>query len=683
MTNKTDSQEDLTDNNPLALNESNPWQQFFADSEIRKIIRQDVDRTFPDVEYFRSEETQQRMTDILFIYCKINHDVSYRQGMHELLAPLYWIIDKDSIDLSENGDDLTSVSEPATKIMMQVLNSTYVEHDAYLLFERMMKYAKPWYEFNDDVPSRPACRRIQHEYLQAIDPPLYKHLESFGIEPQLYGIRWLRLLFGREFDINDLLKLWDAIFAQDPTLKIAEYICLAILLRVRDKLINHEYAECLTLLMRPSHLSGPASLVEQAKYLQENLSEDAALHILRQNDVRAGKEPRDSLWDGVRVVKADTNSRIAPNRLDQRRSQGANLDGFSSLTRGVMKSPHVREINKAIAGVMGTVQKNVNIIGDNMLGRRQTVPSEFPAGIDRLAATGSFHTHDSQNTSPENRRRKESDELARLQATNRQMADLMAKCIDLMEKELFSNSPEQVISKETTDETSEDVDQNNNNNNNNSTSSKASTSSSVSSKPDEVSLTMALAGLKHIRDVLSGKQIQFDPSAVSLLGKRNDQSSPDWRWDLVEHEEALEDKSQTPLVNNNTYLQTKPLPPINMTMPDIKALPPVNYIPTNPPPPKPQVVYRIEDLLSDPALQPPDFIRAMSSPLSSSSLSLSSPSASDLFNLTVDSTPKTPKKRSSFTFSRTVEATSISAHTMDPLDAKNVDKRKAYDYDMF
>jgi hypothetical protein len=47
--------------------------------------------------------------------------------------------------------------------------------------------------------------------------------------------RWIRLLFGREFEIHSLLVLWDAIFAQDPTLQIVDYICLAILLRLRDQ----------------------------------------------------------------------------------------------------------------------------------------------------------------------------------------------------------------------------------------------------------------------------------------------------------------------------------------------------------------------------------------------------------------------------------------------------------------
>jgi TBC1 domain family protein 5 len=54
--------------------------------------------SFPDVDFFRQADVQQCLTDILFIYCKLNRDVSYRQGMHELLAPFYWIISNESIN---------------------------------------------------------------------------------------------------------------------------------------------------------------------------------------------------------------------------------------------------------------------------------------------------------------------------------------------------------------------------------------------------------------------------------------------------------------------------------------------------------------------------------------------------------------------------------------------------------
>lgn len=58
--------------------------------------------SFPDVEFFRSHQVQEQMTDILFIYCKLNQDVSYRQGMHELLAPIYFVLSMESISTPNN-----------------------------------------------------------------------------------------------------------------------------------------------------------------------------------------------------------------------------------------------------------------------------------------------------------------------------------------------------------------------------------------------------------------------------------------------------------------------------------------------------------------------------------------------------------------------------------------------------
>lgn len=50
---------------------------------------------------------------------------------------------------------------PATKLMTQVLDSAFVEHDAYILFGKLMTFGKSWYEFNDDVPSRKIQSKIK------------------------------------------------------------------------------------------------------------------------------------------------------------------------------------------------------------------------------------------------------------------------------------------------------------------------------------------------------------------------------------------------------------------------------------------------------------------------------------------------------------------------------------------
>ena len=47
--------------------------------------------------------------------------------------------------------------------------------------------------------------------------------------------RWLRLLFGREYTLLDLLVLWDAIIGVGDNLKFTYYILVAMLIRIRDK----------------------------------------------------------------------------------------------------------------------------------------------------------------------------------------------------------------------------------------------------------------------------------------------------------------------------------------------------------------------------------------------------------------------------------------------------------------
>lgn len=123
-------------------------------------------------------------------------------------------------------------------------------------------------------------------------------------------------------------------------------------------MLQKDYAECLTFLMRPPQINKPATLVEQAKYLQDNLTPDAALHILQQNDIKSGKEPRTSLSDGVVEMSPPVNysRQQQMNRTLQHRTSQNFDTSFARITNNMMKNPQMRDFNKAIAGVMGSVQ---------------------------------------------------------------------------------------------------------------------------------------------------------------------------------------------------------------------------------------------------------------------------------------------------------------------------------------
>ena len=64
----------------------------FQDRELRRLIRQDVVRTFPDLEFFQAVTVRDILADVLFVYARAHPDLGYRQGMNELLGPIVFVL---------------------------------------------------------------------------------------------------------------------------------------------------------------------------------------------------------------------------------------------------------------------------------------------------------------------------------------------------------------------------------------------------------------------------------------------------------------------------------------------------------------------------------------------------------------------------------------------------------------
>uniref|UniRef100_A0A0L8FXL5 Rab-GAP TBC domain-containing protein n=1 Tax=Octopus bimaculoides TaxID=37653 RepID=A0A0L8FXL5_OCTBM len=289
-----DSAHDLSLNNPLSQAEESPWNRFFQDNELRLTIKQDVIRTYPRIEFFQSNQVRNMMVDILFIYAKLNVDLSYRQGMHELLAPLIFVLHCDhqaflhACEIESIG--LTQITE--SEMIRELMDPMFLEHDAYAMFCQVMATVEPWYTtkdaptpkgkdiFNVQPFARPQdlnpsnviitkLTRIQDYILKKYDVELHLHLERLEIVPQIYGIRWVRLLFGREFPMQDLLMLWDAIFSDGIGFDLVDYVFVSMLLYVRDLLLTSDYPNCMNTLMRYPPVGDVHYFVDKALYLRE------------------------------------------------------------------------------------------------------------------------------------------------------------------------------------------------------------------------------------------------------------------------------------------------------------------------------------------------------------------------------------------------------------------------------
>lgn len=160
---------------------------------MRADISQDVDRCLQENFFFREPATKAKMVDILFIYAKLNPDLGYRQGMHELLAPILWTVDRDAIE-TKALEGFTSTG-PEDDSMLELLDAAHVEHDSFTLFCIVMQSTRSYYEHNrhrsqngqlDAIPIVHQCEYIHNDLLVTTDLELADHLQALEILPQIF-----------------------------------------------------------------------------------------------------------------------------------------------------------------------------------------------------------------------------------------------------------------------------------------------------------------------------------------------------------------------------------------------------------------------------------------------------------------------------------------------------------------
>jgi len=349
----------------------------------------------PENSYFREPPTQTMLLEILFVYCKLNRDIGYRQGMHEVLAPILWVISCDAI-IPEGHNETQNAADG---LMLQSLDQKYIEHDAFTLFGAIMQTVKTFYELgsnkepsisgmSNDSPIVERSKRIHENYLHHADPELAEHLTAIEILPQIFLIRWVRLLFGREFPFEDVLALWDILFAEDPALELIDLISVSMLLRIRWQrkyskssryilancliVLEADYSAALTLLLRypvplPPH--GPPTFVSDALYLRHNLLLDGGDHIISKYSRKA---PETTVTRKLpkKVKRARTAEQAAaqkamvphmsPARFIQKNIQ--EQGGFEGMIQEAAKGVYSRGekwgVTKALRGAVQNLQSN-------------------------------------------------------------------------------------------------------------------------------------------------------------------------------------------------------------------------------------------------------------------------------------------------------------------------------------
>ncbi|RHZ74925.1 hypothetical protein CDV55_108687 [Aspergillus turcosus] len=355
---------------PLADDEESPWQTLRNDEQMRADISQDVDRCLQENFFFREPATKAKMIDILFIYAKLNPDLGYRQGMHELLAPILWVIHGDAVD--ERVLEEPSAKEEGDDLMLQLLNADYVEHDSFALFCSVMQTTRVYYEHTkersangqmDEIPIVNQCQHIHQNLLTTTDLELADHLQALEILPQIFLTRWMRLLFGREFPFQDVLSLWDLLFAEGLRLELIEFTCVAMLLRIRWQLLSAEYSSAMTTLLRyPSPKPhSPQAFVHDGLYLEQNPTPERGRFLISKY---SGKPP-----DPTKTLDREDSQTSSPSRSPARGSPKSFEGLLQDFSEGLQRRTESWGVAKAVRGAVNEARRNMQAMQPERLPR--------------------------------------------------------------------------------------------------------------------------------------------------------------------------------------------------------------------------------------------------------------------------------------------------------------------------
>ncbi|KAL1880219.1 hypothetical protein VTK73DRAFT_6047 [Phialemonium thermophilum] len=190
--------------------------------EQRGRIEKDVHRTDRNIPIFAGEDIphpdpdspfasagtnvhMEQMKDMLLTYNEYNKDLGYVQGMSDLLAPIYAVLQDDAL--------------------------------AFWAFQRFMERMER--NFLRDQSGMRAQLLTLDQLVQFMDPALYAHLRAADSTNFFFFFRMLLVWYKREFAWMDVLRLWEVLWTDYLTSSFHLFVALAILEKHREVIMMH------------------------------------------------------------------------------------------------------------------------------------------------------------------------------------------------------------------------------------------------------------------------------------------------------------------------------------------------------------------------------------------------------------------------------------------------------------
>ena len=375
---------DTNDNGNNDNNNNKNLETLKKDSEIKKLINLDLVRTYQDLELFHDDKYITMLFNILYIFNKENKNLEYKQGMNELLSvfflafyPFYFLNEKKNSneDLLNFTSSKENINLHKNEIYNFIHDENEFESDLYFIYDSLMKngiedlfelnfkngeiknfdYKKYEifnneyvYDENDDNQNKLnfRCTLLIKEKLKKIDFELYNHLQSINLSCNIFLQRWLKCIFNREFDYEDVLILWDGIFSNFYFDKkydkygfvFIDLIALGMIIRIRDTLLLCDQNDCFIRLFKYSKIPNTNDLVVLAQKI--NLLID---------DIKKGKKINIGKFLDIpsldKDVKEDNNNNIFKVWSQVKKISANVFNGINAKNKKKINDKQISEIN--------------------------------------------------------------------------------------------------------------------------------------------------------------------------------------------------------------------------------------------------------------------------------------------------------------------------------------------------
>ena len=414
----------LKGGNPLQTSSSSTWKTYYKDNDTRKLIGLDLDRTYQELDLFREEKIKKSLGNILFFWAKDNEDVGYQQGMNDILSviflalyPYYYKLDQKQKSLKKEdlisfASEEKSALEHSSDLYMFFHDEEEIETDLFYCYSNLMKrglkelfdntnlgkekqeisFAKyelfhnAWDHMEGDLQNNLniRCTMIVNEKLKSIDYELYQHFKKIGLNCSIFLQRWLKCIFNREFELDEILVIWDAIFATQETkakygLIFIDYLTISMIIRIRSELLQYDQNECFMMLFKYPKIENICDLISFANKVEEGINMKINGQKSEFLDNLIGSEDLKNLQKGTNVSCNETIENIydygyssSIKNQNNMKSNEQNIDDFlkekHSTTTEIAKEKVKGALN-SLGGFFGKMknkmEKAINNININ------------------------------------------------------------------------------------------------------------------------------------------------------------------------------------------------------------------------------------------------------------------------------------------------------------------------------